>query len=49
MTADAYATALMVLGYKEARKLIELDDSLDAILIYSDESGNINTWDSRAD
>jgi thiamine biosynthesis lipoprotein len=49
MTADAYATALMVLGYKDARKLIELDDSLDAILIYSDESGNINTWDSRAD
>jgi thiamine biosynthesis lipoprotein len=47
MTADAYATALMVMGFKEARKLIELDDSLDAILIYSDQSGNVSTWDSR--
>jgi thiamine biosynthesis lipoprotein len=47
MTADAYATALMVLGYQQARKLIELDDSLEAILIYSDDSGNVNTWDSR--
>ncbi|MCB0755999.1 MAG: FAD:protein FMN transferase, partial [Flavobacteriales bacterium] len=47
MTADAYATALMVLGFEKSRNLIQADESLDAILIYSDESGKVNTWDSR--
>ncbi len=49
MTADAYATALMVLGYERSRSLIEINESLDAIIIYSDQSGNVNTWDSRVD
>ncbi|MBN7814808.1 FAD:protein FMN transferase [Algoriphagus pacificus] len=47
MTADAYATALMVMG---TQKAIELDSALDEIqifLIYSDESGTYKTFASE--
>lgn len=47
MTADAYATALMAMGFESSQKLIESIDDIDAILIYSDVSGSVNTWDSR--
>ena len=47
MTADAYATACMAMGFAASKKLIESDQNLDAILIYSDASGQVNTWDSR--
>lgn len=44
MYADAYATACMVLGLDEARKLILADSSLEAYFIYADEEGNIQTY-----
>lgn len=39
MTADAFATALMVLGVKKAQELIAEHDEIDVFLIYADESG----------
>lgn len=47
MTADAYATACMALGFDRAKALIESDSQLNAVLIYSDASGKVNTWNSR--
>lgn len=44
MTADAYATACMVMGLEKAKALIEKNKSLDAYLVYSDEKGNIQTY-----
>jgi len=34
MTADAYATAFMVMGMEESVKIVEADDNLEAIFIY---------------
>lgn len=36
MTADAYATALMVLGLEDAKRLLSKEKQLDAILVYND-------------
>lgn len=47
MTADAYATACMALGFERAKSLVNDQAELEAILIYSDASGQLNTWDSR--
>jgi thiamine biosynthesis lipoprotein len=47
MTADAYATALMVMGTEQA---IALDSALNEIqifLIYSDENGEFKTFASE--
>lgn len=49
MTADAYATALMAMGFETSKELVQSIDDIDAILIYSDASGNVNTWDSRGE
>lgn len=38
-TADAYATAFMVLGLEEARKVLEAHPEIQAYLIYADEKG----------
>lgn len=43
MTADALATACMVMGLDKAVALLEGNKDLDAILIYSDSSGEIRT------
>lgn len=43
MTADAYATAFMVMGLEKAKKVLE-EEELDAYLIYSDNSGGIKTY-----
>jgi FAD:protein FMN transferase len=40
MTADAYATAFMVIGLEEASKLVEELPEIEAIFIYNDNSGN---------
>ncbi|MDP6909656.1 MAG: FAD:protein FMN transferase, partial [Flavobacteriales bacterium] len=45
MTADAMATAFMVMGYSKAKLLIEENAELEAVLIYSNSSG-IQTWNS---
>ena len=47
MTADALATACMVLGVEKSKSLISSQSNLDGILIYSDATGELITWDSR--
>jgi thiamine biosynthesis lipoprotein len=49
MTADALATACMVLGFEKAKSLINSESNLDAILIYSDSTGELIIWDSRTE
>lgn len=39
MTADAYATAFMVIGVDEAMKIVNADPLLDALLIFQTDSG----------
>src|SRR5690606_31260038 len=43
MTADAYATALMVMGTENAITLLDQVEELEAFLIYNDDSGRIQT------
>jgi thiamine biosynthesis lipoprotein len=45
MLADAYATACMALGFEKAKELIDNDDTLDAVLIYTNDEGT-HTWQS---
>ena len=40
MTADALATACMVMGVEKAKKMINGMDDVEALLIFSDEYGN---------
>ncbi|MCK5821202.1 MAG: FAD:protein FMN transferase [Bacteroidales bacterium] len=47
MTADAYATAFMVMGFEKTCRFIEADSTLEALLIYSDEDGTLSTWASE--
>jgi len=47
MTADAYATAFMVMGLEKTRQFVEADSTLDAFLIFSDKDGNLDTWASE--
>lgn len=44
MTADALATACMVMGREKAIELISSLENVDAYLVYSDEEGNFRTW-----
>ena len=44
MTADAYATAFMVLGVDAAKPIVEDHPELDVYFIFSDNSGNIQTF-----
>lgn len=46
-TADAYATAFMVLGMDEARKVLSRHPELSAFFIYSDDKGNMQEWNTR--
>lgn len=47
MTADAYATAFMVMGYKKAKKMVQDDKNLEAYLIFSNDNGEMLTWVSE--
>ena len=47
MTADALATAFMVLGHDEAIELLKGTPAIDAFLIYNDESGNVKTYTTK--
>lgn len=49
MTADAYATAIMVMGFEKSGALIEADEMLDAVIIYADLSSNVKVWNSLSD
>ena len=42
-TADAYATAFMVLGYEKGLAIAEDLEDVEALFIYSDEQGNFQT------
>lgn len=44
--ADGWATACMASGLDKARQYIEAHPELDAILIYSDSTGQIRVWNS---
>ena len=44
MTADAYATACMVMGLEEGISLVEEMPELEGYFIYSDEKGAFKTW-----
>ncbi len=44
MRADAYATAIMVMGYEKARGFLEERRDLDAYLIYNDQAGEYRVW-----
>jgi thiamine biosynthesis lipoprotein len=46
MTADAYATAFMVMGLEKSISMIENDETLDAILIYSKSDGSLDYYAS---
>ncbi len=43
MTADALATACMVMGFERAKELIEKTESIEGVLIYS-ASSKVETW-----
>jgi len=44
ITADAYATACMVLGLERAKRFIEDQKGVDAYFIYGDEFGAYQVW-----
>jgi thiamine biosynthesis lipoprotein len=44
ITADAYATACMVMGLEKAKRFIEKQKGVDAYFIYGDELGNYQVW-----
>lgn len=43
-TADAYATAFMVMGLEKAQALLSIHPELQAYFIYADEKGKAETW-----
>lgn len=47
MTADAYATAFMVLGVEKSLEIVKQTDRLDVFLIYSNEEGTLVTYASE--
>lgn len=44
MTADAYATAFMVMGLEKTKKFLEINPDMDAYIIYSEPDGKLSTW-----
>lgn len=44
MTADAYATAFMVMGLEKAVRYVEMHNELDAYFLYSDSTGRLKEW-----
>lgn len=47
MTADAFATAIMAMGYSKAIQLLKKDDTIQAILIYVDDKNDVQTFISE--
>ena len=45
-TADAYATAFMVMGMEKAKALLKRHSELKAYLIYADDKGQLQVWDN---
>lgn len=47
MTADAYATAFMVMGTEEAERLADAHPDIEAYFIYADEAGKLQTYHTK--
>ncbi|MBX2957676.1 MAG: FAD:protein FMN transferase [Cyclobacteriaceae bacterium] len=47
ITADAWATAFMVMGHERAIEILKSRSDLDGLIIYSDESGNAKVFISK--
>ena len=47
ITADAYATAFMVLGLEKSKTIVENNSELEAYFIYTDEKGAYQTYSSK--
>lgn len=47
MTADAYATAFMVMGLEEAERFVNAHPDIDACFIYTDEKGNPSVYSTK--
>ena len=47
-TADAYATAFMVLGLEQAKKILQSTPDIQAYLIYADEKGKNQVYTTPA-
>ena len=47
MRADAYATALMVMGIDKSKEFLLNQSELEAYLIYNDENGEYRIWYTR--
>lgn len=45
--ADAFATSFMVMGLDKAKQVLAKQPQLKAYFIYSDEHGELNTWQSE--
>lgn len=48
MTADAYATAFMVLGVEQSKKILNQSPELEAFLVFADENGDLATFSTKA-
>ena len=46
MTADAYATACMVMGVERSRLLLEQSDDVAVMLMYVDDEGRLAIWEN---
>lgn len=46
-TADAYATAFMVMGVDKAKEFLQNHKFLEAYLIFSDKDGTLKTWNTK--
>ena len=44
ISSDAYATAVLVMGYDKAIEFLKQHPELDAYLIYSDKNGNYQVY-----
>ncbi len=46
-TADAYATAFMVMGVDKTKEFLKENSFLEAYLIFPDKAGNLKTWHTK--
>ena len=47
ISADAYATAFMVMGVKETKAFLKSDTTLQAFLIYTNQDKQLETWSTE--
>lgn len=47
MTADAYATSLMIMGLEKSKEFLSKNRDIEAYMIYSDEKGDFKTYSTE--